>query len=135
MTDGPADLHFRIRDNGAVVLRRVTDGRARRTTLEPVAAVNLARGTIKPQGGRSLTEAEHAAVQTWIEERQALEAARRLDDVFRLADQMGRTAQWAQTRAGEAELEAVTDELLIAMQDLRGVLVRKRALRMKKDEP
>ena len=44
------------------------------------------------------------------------------------------TAQWAQTRASDEQLEAVTDALLLAMHDLRSVLVRKQSERLGGDE-
>ena len=40
------------------------------------------------------------------------------------------TTQWVQSRATDAELDAVTDDLLLAMHDLRSTLVRKKADRM-----
>ena len=49
---------------------------------------------------------------------------------------MGRisfTAQWAQSKAEATQLEEVTDDLLLAMHDLRTVLVRKKSERMLKD--
>ncbi|VAV88512.1 FIG00992248: hypothetical protein, partial [hydrothermal vent metagenome] len=44
------------------------------------------------------------------------------------------TAQWVQSRATDAELEDVTDALLLAMHDLRSVLVRKKADRVLKGD-
>ncbi|MDG1868808.1 MAG: hypothetical protein P8J00_13925 [Yoonia sp.] len=40
------------------------------------------------------------------------------------------TTQWVQSKASEAQLEDVTDALLLAMHDLRTVLVRKKADRL-----
>ena len=45
---------------------------------------------------------------------------------------VNQTAQWAQSRASDDQLDAVTDALLLAMHDLRSVLVRKRADRLLK---
>ncbi len=113
-------------------MRVIDEARTGRLTLETVAAINLSRGTVKPQGGHALTPEEADAVQVWIADRQALEAARRLDDAIRLMDGMGRAAHWAQTQAGEPELEAITDDMLMAMHDLRTVLLRKKAQRLKR---
>ena len=45
-----------------------------------------------------------------------------------------RSTQWAQSRASDAALEAVTDKLLLAMHDLRLVLVRKKSERITRGE-
>jgi hypothetical protein len=44
------------------------------------------------------------------------------------------TTQWAQSRATREQLETVTDALLLAMHDLRGVLVRRKAERLMGDD-
>ena len=59
-------------------------------------------------------------------------AARDLDDIRRAIDHMNLTTQWAQSKAAPEELDAVTDDLLLAMHDLRSVLVRKKADRLSK---
>jgi hypothetical protein len=69
-----------------------------------------------------------------MEERQALLATRALDDIHRAVDHLNLTTQWAQSKATNAELEAVTDALLLAMHDLRTVLVRKKADRVLSDD-
>ena len=48
-------------------------------------------------------------------------------------DTLNLTAHWAQSRATDAQLDQVTDALLLAMHDLRTVLVRKKADRLPRD--
>lgn len=127
-------FHFRMRDNGVQVYRVVPSTRDRRMELEPVAILGLGRQEIRPRDGVEFTPAEEAELRAWMADRVALDATRRFDDVGRLTDQIGRTAQWAQSHATDAELEAVTDQLLLAMHDLRTVLVRKRAARLSAEE-
>ena len=55
-----------------------------------------------------------------------------MDDIHRAIDHLNLTAQWAQARATQDQLEEVTDALLLAMHDLRSVLVRKKADRVMK---
>jgi hypothetical protein len=55
-----------------------------------------------------------------------------VDDILRAIDHLNLTAQWAQARASDEQLEEVTDSLLLAMHDLRSVLVRKKADRLMK---
>lgn len=129
MSDLP-DYYFRTRENGAAVFRVETENRARRLELSQIAVVNIRNGEIKPQGGAELTAADEAAIRAWMHERAALLARRDIDDILRTVDHLNLTAQWAQAKAGEADLEAVTDALLLAMHDLRAVLVRKKADRV-----
>lgn len=58
-----------------------------------------------------------------------------MDDILRAVDHMNLTTQWVQTRASDEQLEQVTDALLLAMHDLRSVLVRKKADRLMKAAP
>ena len=59
-------------------------------------------------------------------------AERDLDDIHRAVDYLNLTTHWAQSRASDEDLEDVTDRLLLAMHDLRSVLVRKKADRLMK---
>ncbi|MBI1218853.1 MAG: hypothetical protein GC186_09925 [Rhodobacteraceae bacterium] len=124
------DYYFRIRENGAAVFRVDTENRQRRIELEPIAVANLRNGEIKPQGDRKLTPEETARIKAWMAERAEVLARRDVDDIHRAVDHLNLTAQWVQTRASDAQLEDVTDALLLAMHDLRTVLVRKKAERL-----
>ena len=71
-------------------------------------------------------------IQNWMVERQALLSHRDIDDIHRAVDYLNTTAHWAQSKATDDQLEAVTDALLLAMHDLRTVLARKKADRLLK---
>ena len=58
-----------------------------------------------------------------------------IDDILRAVDYLNTTTQWVQSRAEDDELEEITDDLLLAMHDLRSVLVRKKADRLMKTAP
>jgi hypothetical protein len=126
MTELP-EFYFRVRENGAAVFRISTGNRQRRIEMTEIAVVNVKNGNVRPHGDHVLTDDERQAIDTWMEERRALLARRDLDDIHRTVDRLNLTAQWAQSRASDAELEEVTDSLLLAMHDLRAVLVRKKA--------
>ncbi len=68
-----------------------------------------------------------------MQERTALLAVRDIDDILRAVDYLNLTSQWAQAKATDEQLNAVTDNLLLAMHDLRSVLVRKKADRLMRD--
>lgn len=124
------DHYFRIRENGAAVFRVDTENRQRRIELEEIAFVNARNGNVKPHGDAKLTEADQAAIAGWLAARQKELAAREVDDILRAIDHLNLTTHWAQTRATDEALEAVTDRLLLAMHDLRNVLVRRKAERL-----
>ncbi|MCT4683541.1 MAG: hypothetical protein N4A39_07385 [Roseicyclus sp.] len=129
MTELP-EFYFRIRENGAAVFRVSTENRQRRIEMEEIAIVNIRNGNIRPHGDRTLGAEERAVIEEWIEERRAVLDDRDIDDIHRAVDHLNLTTQWAQSRASDADLEEVTDRLLLAMHDLRTVLVRKKADRM-----
>ena len=132
MTELP-DYYFRTRENGAVVFRLDAENRNRRLEMEQIAIVNIRNGEVRAQGERTLSPADMAVIRTWMEERTAVLARREVDDILRTVDHLNQTAHWAQARASDAELAEVTDRLLLAMHDLRSVLVRRQADRLGKD--
>jgi hypothetical protein len=134
----PGDLpeyYFRIRENGAAVFRVDTENRQRRIEMEQIAVVNVRNGEIKPQGDGTLSEADLAVIRDWLARRIAQLAARDMDDIHRAVDHLNLTTQWVQSKASDAQLDEVTDALLLAMHDLRSVLVRKKADRLMKAAP
>jgi len=134
MTNGGLPpYYFRVKDNGALVFRVDAENRQRRLELDQIATININNGLVKPQGDTELTEADEDAIADWMVARTAELAARDIDDILRAVDHLNLTAHWVQSRATDAQLDAVTDRLLLAMHDLRTVLVKKRADRVLKD--
>ena len=134
MSSDLPDYYFRVRDNGAFVFRIDTENRHRRIEMDQIAVANIRNGEIKPHGDRALSAEDIEVIEGWIEDRRAVLAERDIDDILRTVDHLNLTAQWAQSRAEDDQLEAVTDALLLAMHDLRTVLVRKKADRLMKGE-
>ena len=130
MTADLPQFYFRIRENGASVFRIDTENRQRRIEMDEIASVNVKNGNIKPHGEVVLTVPELAVIKDWLTAREALLANRDIDDIHRAVDHLNLTTHWAQTRATEDQLDAVTDTLLLAMHDLRTVLVRKKSERL-----
>lgn len=133
MADDLPEHYFRIRDNGAVVFRVINDTRTRRMDLVELATVNVKNGNIKPHGEAALSASDMVAIKGWLAARLALLAERDVDDILRTVDHLNLTAQWVQTKASDDQLDRVTDDLLLAMHDLRMVLVRRKADRLSKD--
>ncbi len=130
MTKDLPDYYFRIRENGAAVFRVDTENRQRRIELNQVAVVNVKNGEVKPHGDHTLSDDDIAAIQDWLNQRVALLAQRDMDDIHRAVDYLNLTTQWVQSKAEDAQLEEVTDRLLLAMHDLRTLLVRKKSERL-----
>ena len=132
MTDLP-EYYFRTRENGAIVFQVDTENRMRRIEMRQIAVVNVRNGEIKAHGQHELSEQDRAEIDAWLRTRRATLRARELDDIERTVDRLNLTAAWAQQTATPEELEAVSDRLLMAMHDLRSVLVRKKS--QKPNEP
>jgi hypothetical protein len=133
----PGDLpdhYFRIRENGAAVFRVDAENRQRRIEMDQIALVNVKNGEIKVHGDRALSPDDIAVIRDWLAKRQDTLARRDIDDIHRAVDHLNLTAAWAQSKATDAQLDEVTDTLLLAMHDLRTVLVRRKADRLGKDQ-
>ncbi|UWR06207.1 MULTISPECIES: hypothetical protein [Ruegeria] len=126
------EYYFRVRENGAVVFKIDTENRQRRIEMDQIAVINIRNGEVKPHGQGTLTEADKVEIARWMDERKALLARRDVDDIHRTIDHLNLTTQWAQSKATDTQLEDITDRLLLAMHDLRTVLVRKKADRLDK---
>lgn len=130
MTDTLGKLYFRVRDNGATVFRVDSENRQRRLELDQLATVNLRKGAVRANGDREILPEELAAIETWIAARKETLEKRDVDDLWRCVDYLNQTAHLIQTRADDDATDAATDALLMAMHDLRMVLVRKKAERL-----
>lgn len=126
MNDLP-DYYFRVRENGAAVFKLDTENRQRRLDMQQIAVLNIRNGEVKPQGNTTLSDADRQAIDDWMAARRRQLSARDIDDILRTVDHLNLTAQWAQSKASDEQLDQVTDALLLAMHDLRTVLVRKKA--------
>ncbi|MXU65695.1 hypothetical protein [Oceanomicrobium pacificus] len=125
MLQDPPFLYFRTRENGALVYRVEDDARLRRLDFVHVANANIRNGDIKIHGDADLSDAERAEIEAWIATRRDQVAADQSEDARRLSDEIHRTTQWLQSRAGPEDVRALAEPLLLAMQDMRMVLVRK----------
>ncbi|ATI41464.1 hypothetical protein CBW24_05255 [Pacificitalea manganoxidans] len=127
------EYYFRVKENGAAVFRVDTENRQRRIEMDQIAVLNIRNGEVKPHGDRPLTEQDLTEIRTWMARRSEQLARREVDDLLRTVDHLNLTTQWVQSRATQAQLDEVTDALLLAMHDLRQLLVRKKAERLLKD--
>jgi hypothetical protein len=124
------DYYFRVRENGAAVFSVDTENRQRRIEMDQIAVINIKNGEVKPQGDRVLSEVDISQIEAWMAQRMALLAQRDIDDIHRAVDYLNITTQWVQSKASDEQLIGITDDLLLAMHDLRSLLVRKKADRL-----
>ncbi len=127
------EYYFRVRENGAFVFRLDTENRQRRIEMDQIAVLNMRNGEIKPHGDRVLSDKDVTTIKEWMAERAKVLAHRDIDDIHRAIDYLNQTTHWVQSRANDAQLDAVTDRLLLAIHDLRSTLVRKKADRLSRD--
>jgi len=121
---------FRIRENGATLFKTPEQNRQNRPEMHQIAVINIRNETVKPQGDTVLTDEETKLITDWMQERKTVLEEREIDDILRTVDHLNLTAQWAQSKASDADLERVTDQLLLSMHDLRTILSRKKAERI-----
>lgn len=126
--------YVRVREGSGLLFRVDGENRQRRLDLQPVAVLNLNTGDLRPQGKAEVTEADRAAAASWLAARREREARREMDEGFALADRLGQAAHWA-GRAPDAALAASTETLLLAIHDLRSVLVKRMAERTATEAP
>ena len=119
---GLPEYYFRIRENGVAVFRVDTENRYRRIEMDQIAVVN-GKGEIKARGNRTLTGNDVAAIEDWLANRKAASGS---GPAHATINKLNLAADWAQRKASPEELAVVTDDLLLAMHDLRSVLVKKK---------
>lgn len=103
------------------------ENRQKRLELQSVANLNLNKAQINSNSESPPTADEVGEIESWITARQEIIFKRRLDDILRLIDDLNATAHWLQTKADDDALGPVADDLLLAMHDLRSVIVRKKS--------
>ena len=91
-----------------------------------IAAINIRNETVKPLGDTLLTDEETKLITDWMRERKTVLEECEIDDILQTIDHLNLTAQWAQSKASDADLERVTDQLLLSMHNLRTILSRKK---------
>ena len=118
------NLYFRIKDNGATVFRINDEVRQRRLDLQPVAEANVRNGDIKLRKDVTLTDAERAEVKNWLDARRTELTRREIEQARLTIEHLNATANWISGKPDEDAAEEVSEDLLMAMHDLRAAIVR-----------
>lgn len=118
------DLYFRIKDNGATVFRINDETRQRRLDLQPVAKANVRNGDIKLRKDVTLSDAELSEIKAWLDARSTELQGREIEQARLTIEQLNTTANWISSKPDEAVADAISEDLLMAMHDLRTAIVR-----------
>lgn len=117
-------LYYRIRKQGALVFRMEISNRQRRVELNQIAVIN-GKGEVRPHNRRAPTEDELAEITTWWADRNLREAQGSLTDAEDFMATLNRFTQWVDKDAPLADVNTASDPLLLALLDLRQVIVRR----------
>ncbi|MEM0976645.1 MAG: hypothetical protein AAGJ34_03825 [Pseudomonadota bacterium] len=127
MRDLHGRLYFRTRENGAAVFRIDTRNKSNRLEMHPIASIAIRKGEYRPHGDAEISDNEAKEIEEWIAERQRHLKARADSAIDQLIDDIKSAAHWLTSQATDEEAEEISEELLLAMHDLRSTLVRKKA--------
>ncbi|MEO0343668.1 MAG: hypothetical protein AAF198_09540 [Pseudomonadota bacterium] len=120
-------LYFRTRENGAAVFRVDTENKSRRLELVSIGTIAIKKGEFRAQGDQVISLEEADAIQEWIISRKAELNKRQSDDLNRFLDDIKTMTHTLQTQTEPDDIAAISEEMLLALHDLRSVLVRKKS--------
>ncbi len=123
-------LYYRVRKQGALVFRMEVSNRRRRIELNQIAAIT-GKDEIRPHKRRPPTEAEEAEIHAWWEAHKVRRDAGELNEVEVFMEELNKFTTWIDKEAPAAAVSEQSDPLLLALLDLRQVIVR----RMSETEP
>ena len=121
---GAMKLYYRHRKNGAVVFRLEVANRQRRIELNQIASISKT-GKIIPHKRRPPTEAEVEEMTRWWADWHARADTEQLTESEKFLVELNEFTDWFQRRAEHAAVDAASDPLLMALLDLRQVVVRR----------
>ena len=117
-------LYYRLRRQGALVFRMEVANRQRRIELNQVAAIS-ASGEVTPHRRRPASDAEMAEAAAWWRDWCARRDAGRLTETERFMAELNGFTDWMAREAPDDEVAGLSDPLLLALLDLRQVVVRR----------
>ncbi len=118
-------LFYRVNRDGADVYRIDLQNRLKRLDLEKIAEIDIENDTIVPVDRMALSNEERDDMQNWCLARHDKLELRHQNDINRLIESMNHAANWIEHDASEAQIDQISDTVLMAMHDLRATVVRK----------
>ena len=117
-------LYYRHRKNGAVVFRLEVSNRQRRIELNQISSI-AKNGEIVPHKRRPPTDAEIEEMTVWWAQWNAKRDTDQLTETEAFLQELNVFTDWVQRRAPDEVVDAGSDPLLMAILDLRQVIVRR----------
>ncbi len=117
-------LYYRHRQNGVVVFRMEVSNRQRRIELNQIASI-AKTGEIVPHKRRPPSDEEIEEMTGWWASWQARQHTDDLSETEKFLVEINQFTDWVQRRADSAEVNDMSDDLLMALLDLRQVVVRR----------
>ena len=117
-------MHYRVRGNNVQIVKTIIDGESHKAKSKPVGSLNLSNGQLSLLARQNLTQEDIASVEKWYEQRQDLERRKRKLEAERFQFTIGDIIQWVKEASTE-EVQASSDDLLFALNDLRAAIVSK----------
>lgn len=117
-------MHYRIRGNNVQLVKTVTDPATNKARSVPVGSANLLSGALNAKATESLTAEEVATVSEWIRQRKEIQDRQQALHALTLPKTLSEVAGWVKG-ADKAEVEAVAEDIVFAMRDLRRMIERK----------
>ena len=117
-------LYYRLREKGALVFRMEVANRQRRIELNRIATIS-ADGEVTPHRQRPASDQEMAQAAAWWRDWCARRDEGRLAETERFMAQLNGFTDWMAREAADGEVAELSDPLLMALLDLRQVVVRR----------
>ncbi|MEM8793383.1 MAG: hypothetical protein AAGE80_17305 [Pseudomonadota bacterium] len=114
-------LYFRKRRQGAFAFRLDVENRQRRLDMIHIATITE-NGEVEPKGGHTLTDTELEQIEDWIAGQSNAQPEAEPERAIRAINHL---AQWITEEAGDDDILTFADPVLLAMHDLRQVIVRR----------
>ena len=114
-------LYFRKRKQGAFAFRLDVENRQRRLEMIHIATIN-GKGEIRPQKRFPPTDSEIAQIEHWVAEQAKDHPETEPERAIR---EINLIAQWVAKESGDDEMLTYSDPMLLAIHDLRQVIVRR----------
>ena len=117
-------LYYRHRKQGAQVFRMEVANRQRRIELNQIASITN-QGDIVPHKRRPASDAELAEIAEWWDGWQKRRDAGALNQTEAFMADLNQFTNWIAKGASDTEIDTLSDDLLMALLDLRQTIVRR----------
>lgn len=120
-------FYFRAREQNANIYRISADNRKSRDLYDHIGTITYQSGKIKLQDDASISPDEEKEIMEWVTRHKARMNKIQKSKIEELIVDINHAAHWVQTNASDNDIHRVFEDLVLALQDLRQVSVRRYA--------